>query len=985
MGEVYLAEDTSLGRLAALKFLSPEFNSHPDHRGRFVREARAASALNHPNICTIYEIDEGDDPFIAMEYVEGETLAEMIRRRRRSARQAVDIAVHMADALAAAHEKGIVHRDIKPANIVIDTRGQAKILDFGLAKQFGSEDSRRKDQFLTKAGMILGTASYMSPEQARGLDVDAASDVWSFGVCIYEMLTGIQPFTGATSTDTLAAVLTRDPEPMSDKQKGIPSELERIVARCLKRSRAERYRNAGEVLPDLSALRDAMRVARAEEAVASGEDDTHVFDSAPTDIAALNVTDPEGRESRKVTNNLSRNYSMIIGRAAEKAALIELLLDPAVRLVTLTGIGGTGKTRLAQAAGLELLPRFAHGVFFIELSGVSEAEHVAATIASPLGIKDTGGRPVIELLKDHLRDRQMLLVIDNFEQVIGAGTQLADLLTNCPRLKILVTSRIVLRLSLENELVVPPLELPAAGRYSIEELRGNDAVALFVERGAAVKAGFALTDENAEAIARLCERVEGLPLALELAAARLKVLSPAGILARLEDRMGFLKGGARDLPQRQQTMRDMVEWSYELLEENEKHIFLALAVFPGGFRMEAAEAVAPPEMRADVLDLISSLLDKSLVLRREQPDGEPRFRMLDVVRDYAEARLAEDGALENARRVHAEFFTGLAERAEPFLQAAQSAEWLDALEYEHDNIRGAMRWALDNRTELAVRMAVALRNFWLLHSHLNEGYEWLKAARERAADVEAALRFKLMNGLGLVARFRGDFATARKAYEEGLAAGSEAGNKPGIAIASRGLGLVAMQQSDFAASRDYFSDGLKISRELDDKFGIAISLSFLGDLSRTEGDNAAARKLFRESLELFRELDNKSAASDALNNLGAADFGEKEFDSARRNFGEALRTANELGNKITISCSLDGFAALAVESGDHAAAERFAGAAEELRRSIGYNIEPAERAFRDRYIAKLESDRSSDGGREKASTSLDLDAAIAEALAAASA
>ncbi|MGI8812936.1 MAG: protein kinase domain-containing protein [Pyrinomonadaceae bacterium] len=988
MGEVYLAEDSSLGRPAALKFLAPEFALHGDHINRFIREARAASALNHPNICTIYEINDGEHPYIAMEYIEGETLADMVRRRRRNVRQTLHIAVQIAAGLAEAHDKGIVHRDIKPANIIISSRGQVKILDFGLAKRFERDGETAADQFLTKAGMILGTASYMSPEQARGQEVNAASDVWSFGVCIYEMLTGSQPFAGETSTDTLAAVLTRDPEPPSVRFPEIPEQLDNFVLRALRRNRTERYADASEMLTELQAVRrqvdfESETGPRTLRDDSSNEENTHIFESATTEVVERKLTGADLVDPEKRSNNLSRNFGAIIGRAKEKAAVISLLSDPGTPLVTLTGIGGTGKTRLAQAVGLELLPEFADGVFFIELSGVRRPDLVAATIASPLGIKDTGGRPVIELLKDHLRDKQMLLVIDNFEQVIEAAPQLAELAGSAGRLKILVTSRVVLRLSVERELTVPPLSPPEGDLRSLSDFRSNEAVALFVERAISARPDFELTEQNAKTVGKICLRLEGLPLAIELAAARIRILNPEGILSRLEQRLQFLTGGPRDLPQRQQTIQNMVDWSYELLSPEEQTMFLALSVFAGGFRLEAAEAIADQHYETSVLDLVSSLLDKSLVLRREQHGGEPRFRMLDVVRDYAEAKLESLGQLDERRRRHAEFFSRLAESAEPFLQAAQSAEWLDGLEFEHDNIRAAMQWSLPHEPQLAVRMAVALRNFWLLHSHLNEGYQWLKAARDISSDSDAALRFKLMNGLGLASRFRGDFETAREAYEQGLIEGREAGDKQGIAISSRGLGLVAMQQKDYAASGEYFMSGLAISRELNDKFGIAISLSFLGDLSRTEKDHTAARPLFEESLDLFRELGNKSAASDALNNLGAADFGVGDFPAARGHFAEALATASELGNKMTISYSLDGFAALAVEAGEYRTAARLAAATEAIRESIGYNIEPAERAFREAYIMKLEAALGSTAFQAayREGSDLDVENAVADALA----
>ena len=784
MGEVYLAEDEQLQRKAALKFLATDLNTNSDHLERFLREARAASALNHPNICTIYEINsQGDAPFIAMEFIEGETVSAMIRRRRRNIRQTMEIAAQVSAALAEAHAAGIVHRDIKPANIIVTKRDQAKILDFGLVKLVETENVlASSQQLLTKAGMIVGTASYMSPEQARGLDVDGRTDVWSLGVVLYEMLTGSLPFTGETSTDTLAAILTKTPVPPSQLYAEIPDELEKIVLKALKSNRDDRYRSADDLLKDLRNLSRRMEFEaefRNSTPTGSAEEDTFIFDTAPTEVVARITVGAEPGSAGLRTSNLRSYFTPIIGRRSEISDVTQLLRDDKVRLVTMTGIGGTGKTRLAHAVAETMLPEFADGVFMIELSSVSLPELVPASIAQPLGVKDAGGRPVLDILKDHLSDKRMLLVLDNFEQIVDAAPQIAELLAAADGLKLLVTSRFLLHITAESEFVVPPLSPPSSELLSsFENIRRNEAVQLFLERAQSAEPSFKLTPKNGRSVAEICGRLEGLPLAIELAAARTRILSPSAILSKLESRLKFLTGGARDRPERQRTMQGAIDWSYDLLDENEKGVFRRLSVFSGSFSVEAAEAVCRPggaKTDADVVDSITSLLDKSLLIRVEAKGDEHRFGMLEVVREYAADALHSMGEDEAVARAHAENFVALGETAEPFLQAAQSAEWLDRLEDEHDNLRGAMQWSLNNDPPMAVRLAVSVRNFWLLHSHLSEGYKWLKAALERGGDPPAALRFKLMNGLGLAARFRGDYETARKAYADGLAAGQEAG------------------------------------------------------------------------------------------------------------------------------------------------------------------------------------------------------------------
>jgi predicted ATPase/serine/threonine protein kinase/Tfp pilus assembly protein PilF len=952
MGEVFLAEDTVLRRKTALKFLAVGLRSKPENLERFLREARAASALNHPNICTIYEINaEGEAPFIAMEYIEGETVAQMIARRRRNIRQSAEIMIEVVAALAEAHDAGIIHRDIKPANIIVNKRGYTKILDFGLAKENAGNDPGRVKQTLTREGVVLGTAVYMSPEQARGQVVDGRTDVWSIGVCLYEMLTRRQPFTGESSADTISAILRLDPPSPATIYPDISVEMDRIVMKCLRKNRDDRYWPA-ELLADLKNLRAGVADDLNEIEMGS-DDETHTFDAASTEIAIPKITD-----EHRAPSNLSRMFRPIIGREREVEEVCGILRGGDIQILTLTGVGGMGKTRLAQAVAEKLVPEFRDGVYFVELAAVTQPEMIAATIAQTLGVKEEGERPAVEILGEHLVSRSTLIVVDNFEQVVEGSPVLAEILASASSTKMLVTSRVTLRLQNEHEYIVPPLAPPDGLKVPFVEIEANPAVRLFVDRAHSANKAFALSKENARDVAAICTKLEGLPLAIELAAARTKVLSPAEILEKLDYRLQLLTGGPRDLPERQRTMHGAIAWSYDLLTDEEKRLFRQLSVFNGGFRLEAVEAIfeSGPQTSSHthfVLDLVSSLVDQSLLLQREQRSGGHRFRMLEVVREFATEALGNAGESENAKTRHTEYFVNLGERAEPFLQAAQSSEWLDKLEEDHNNVRAAMEWALANDAEKAVRLAVALRNFWLLHSHLSEGYRWMKAAQATGVDVQPELRFKLMNGLGLAARFRGDLRTAREAYEQGLSAGHEVDDKQGVAVSSRGLGLVAMQQGDTESARRYFESGLAISRELDDKFGTALSLSFLGDLARTVRDHEHAKPLFEEALALFRELDNKSAMSDALNNLGAAAFSNGDLTAARDSFAEALSVATDLGNKITISNSLDGFGALALEQDDIERAAKLAGAADALRESIGYRIEPAEAGFRNEYVKKL--------------------------------
>lgn len=833
----------------------------------------------------------------------------------------------------------------------------------------------------------MGTVSYMSPEQARGVVVDARTDVWSLGVVLYEMFTGRQPFIGETMTDVLASILRSEVTPLQDFVAGLPTELDPIVQKALGKDREERYQSVQDLLVDLRQLQKRLdfeteleRNARSKKRATTDEaykKATQVFDSAKqkSDERKRSEDGTQNKDAGQTLppTNLSLARTKLIGREKEIAEVAKLLERDDVRLLTMTGVGGTGKTTLAQAVAGAMLTSFADGIFLIELAAITDAELVAPSIARSLGVKEMGGKPILEILGDYLREREMLLVVDNFEHVALAAPLLTELLRASPRLKILVTSRTLLHLSMEREYAVPPLAVPS-DKHSIDELIEYAAVALFIERARAAKPNFTLTDENANSVMEICARLDGLPLAIELAAARVKILSPPQILAKLENRLQLLTGGARDLPARQQTMRGAVEWSYDLLTEDEKRLFRRLAVFAGGFTLEAAEAVYAdcglqnadcemeedksavrhPHSAIDVLDLITSLVDKNLLVSKERADGDVRFRMLEVVGEYALDALEGSNEAEAMRRSHAAYFLALGEEAEPHLQASQSAEWFNRLEEEHDNLRAALWWSLERDAEAAARLAAAIRILWIYHSHLTEGRVWLKAALERSSlDAPSAVRFKLLYALGQLAQNQGDYKAARKAFEEALAAGRAAGDKRHIAVSSRALGGVAKGQGDFTAARKFIEEALAISRELNDNFVMGTVLNSLGDLALIEGETAAARPLFEESLAIVRQLGNKHGVSVNLICLGAVAYGEGDDKAARSHYTEALAAAQELGQKILISYSLDGFAALAVKRGDAEPAARLAGAAEHLRKSIGFEIDTSDRRFRDAYLAEL--------------------------------
>lgn len=974
MGDVYLAHDSNLSRTVALKVLPQDVAADESRMLRFSQEARAISALNHPNIITIHEVAHIDSThFIAVEYVKGLTLREKLAEGEISVKDMIEIAEQVARAVAAAHEAGIVHRDLKPENIMVRHDGYVKVLDFGIAKL--SEQPAipvgtaviSRDVEGTKAGALLGTPGYMSPEQCRGAaNLDERSDIWSLGVVLFEMVTGRLPFKAREFSQLIVLIAGPKDPPLEYLRGKVPQGLERIIGIALQKNRRHRYQKVSELANDLRDLKYEMAL---DEKVRSsqqrsqgglsgslrlskvrGDDEPHY-----TEHATLNLNAPPTSPDER-PNNLSVLINPLIGREAEVAAVKKLLLQDDVRLVTLTGPGGTGKSSLSLRLAREFLDDFPHGVFFIALTSINDPALVAPSMAQVLGIKEERGIPLIDTMKEFFHGKKILIVLDNFEQVISAAPLITELMASNPELEFLVTSRAALHLRGEYEFPVAPLSLPPDPKRlpPLAELAQYSAIALFASRAQALKPDFVLNEDNASAVAEICVRLDGLPLAIELAAARIKLLPPAAMLKRMESSLKVLTGGARDLPARQQTMRGAIAWSYDLLENEERTLFNRLSVFLGGCNLEEAEVVCNSngDLEIDFLDGVTSLVDKSL-LRQKEWDDEGRFSMLQTIREFGLEQLAQSGESEALRTQHLNFYLEMAEQAEAELTGPSQASWYSRLAKEHDNFRAALVYSQEiKKPEEGLRLAGALWRFWEVRGHVGEGRAVLDQLLNLpgASEVPANVRAKALNGAGVLAGNQGDHTRQMAILQESRKLYEELGDKSGIAQSINNLGSIAYSQGDYPRAQAYYTESLEIRREISDSWGIANSLNNLGGVAFLQGDCERALALHSESLGLRRNLGDKRGISMSLNNMGEIAQQQEAYGRAAKLFAESLAIRQELGDRFFIVSSLHNLAEVACSRKDYERGAQLFGAAEALRETIGAPLPTEKQKNFDRYV-----------------------------------
>jgi predicted ATPase/tRNA A-37 threonylcarbamoyl transferase component Bud32 len=952
MATVYLAEDLKHQRKVAIKVLRPELSAALGVE-RFLREITTTANLRHPNILPLYDSGEhGGFLFYVMPYVEGESLrARMDRETQLPVEDALRIADEIADALNYAHTRGVIHRDIKPENILLED-GRAVVADFGIAQAINASGSDK----LTMTGMAIGTPQYMSPEQSGGETVDGRSDLYAVACLLYEMLAGTPPFTGPNAMAIMARHLI-DPVPrLTTVRPAVAPHVTAAIERALAKNPSDRF-------PSISDWRKAIRSG---DGTVSG-----VTTGATMPIPSIHKPPPTPA-------------TPLLGREAVLITACERVHHGA-RVFTVTGVGGTGKTRLAIELFRRLQSEYTGGAAFVSLASVTSAADVMPAVATTLEIAEAHGRSALDAVATVIGDGRVLLVLDNLEQVVEAAGEIATLVSRCQGLQLIATSRRPLKIGAEVELPLPPLELPGKETTKADELSRCPSVALFVQRAEKVKPGFSLSSANAASIVGICRSLDGLPLALELAAARVRILEPAVLLQRLDHALDLLSSGDRDLPLRQRTLRATISWSYSLLDEAEQRLLRTLSVFHEGWTLDAVEQVCfTDEERWRAVDQLESLVEKGLV---RVIDGGERYSLLETIRAFAAEQLHAGGEVDPVRDAHAMFFLEFARGVDAGIQGEGQVEAMQRGRTENANTLAALQWLLARARTGAPE---AVEHGLLLCGYL--GWYWhivglhmvargtvdalLAMVSGRAASRGRALA--LFTG-GMVSANTGEMERAIAEWSGMLEDGRAIGDDSIVTFAQLGLGYLylgmgrldearaPLEEAIQGAERGEFDflnslartvngmrmfvagdveDGMamvesarRIQLRIGDFEGGGMALSFLASMKFAKGELPAAIQLYREAEDSFEMIGDKPEMARVQCEMGYAALAAASLEKARRMFERALRTYDEVGSPRGAGQALLGLAATEAAAGNSARAVEIAAAAEVMSERAGVVVE----------------------------------------------
>jgi predicted ATPase/serine/threonine protein kinase len=1004
MGEVSLARDDRLGREVALKMLPRRLAQDAESLMRFRREALTLASLNHPNIAVIHGFEEDESGALALvlERVEGETLGDRLHRGALPPNDALQICVQIAEALEVAHERGIIHRDLKPGNVMLAPRGLVKVLDFGLARRITDQPSgaglpappaavvgddaetivipaprppadapaldadtiaipgpdaadlsdtvampappaadasdtiampaRGSDAASlaptvaatptgsgvghTTFGEVTGTPGYMSPEQVRGEGQDHRTDVFAFGCVLFECLTGARAIPGQTVIELLKQALDH-PVDLSTLPDRTPTAVRDLLGRCLERDASLRL---AEIRTARHTLEDVLGIRRA---------------------AALRAG-----EAAAIPNNLPAAVTSFVGRERELADCARQL--ESTRWLTLVGMGGSGKTRLARRLAEQALEAFPDGVWFVDLTALKHQERVPESLADAAGIQEEPGVPILKTLLASFAERRVLIVLDNCEELLDPVSHLGlALLEGCPGLKLLATSREPT--GSPGEVVVPvaPLGLPAEGGDADPGvLAANESVRLFVERAVAASPAFTLGAQNAGAVAEICRRLDGIPLAIELAAARARTLPVEQLAARLDDRFRLLTGGSRAAAPRHRTLRAAIAWSDALLEADERELFVRLGAFAGAWSLTSAVALAGADRdEFEVLDAMTRLVDRSLVVVTPSVAGETRYRYLETVRQFALDRLVETGEEPALRARHLDYFLGVAEESQAALAGAEQKQWLARLDVEHNDLLAAHAWCGvgDGHAVQGLRLVGALWRFWAVRGHYAMAGRALTEALARpgAAGRSEARATALVSAAGC-ALARGDYGGARPLVEEALAITRELEDRKGTARCLTALATIAIFQGLLEEAEAMSTESLVIYRDLGRTRGVAHALHTLGHVALSRGRLDEAHTRYEGALQALAGTGDDRQIAHTLTDFARVATRQGDWEAAQLRFATALQILRGLGVRREAVYALEGIAELAFGKDQPAFCAETLGAAQAIRETIGSPLTPAE-------------------------------------------
>jgi non-specific serine/threonine protein kinase len=958
---VYLAEDLKHSRNVAVKVLRSELAAAVGHE-RFLREITTTANLRHPNILPLF--DSGEEEgflFYVMPFVEGESLRDRLEREGQLPMEdALGIADEVADALAYAHRTGVVHRDIKPENILLEN-GHAVVMDFGIANAVTSAGDER----LTAVGMAIGTPQYMSPEQANGEPGDARTDLYALGCVTYEMLTGDPPFTGRSAVAVMARH-AMDPVPSVETVRPqAAGAVAAAIERALAKSPADRYATAEE-------WREAL--TRSVQPSSRTTTSPRAFHKPPPAAA-----------------------TQLLGREADLAEAMERLANGS-RVLTVTGYGGTGKTRFSMELFTRLEGNYPGGAAFVSLASVTDPRELLSTVAIALDIAEAHGRSALDALSTVIGDSRVLLVLDNLEQVLDAAGDIAELAARCPELRILATSRAPLKIGAESEFPLPPLELPAGETTEVETLLTCPSVALFVQRARKVQPGFELSEGNAAAVSEICRRLDGLPLALELAAARVRILEPSALLQRLDHALDLLTSGDRDLPLRQRTLRTAISWSYSLLEPGEQRLLRCVSVFHEGWTFDAVEEVCYDEGdRYRALDELDSLVEKGLV--RVVIPGV-RYSLLETIRAFGAEQLHASGELERVQDAHARHFVRFAAEVDSDIRGRGQLDAMKRAQAEGANTLAALHW-LEGRARSgdagAVEDGLLMCGYlcwpWHIHglhltgSNLVDGFlphvqgtapsrgrarsritaammkgstgDW--AAASEAANgayedglslAEEAIAGEAALHQGYIHLSQGRLDEAGRALGDSVTRSERAGDEFLHAVALSMKGMEVFLSGNAELGWELVQKARRIQIRIEDHEGSGLALSFLAQMTFARGDHAGAVATFREALAAFEAVGDRPEIARLHYEMGWAALAADDTHEAQSSFRAAVRMYEEVGSPKGTGLALMGLAAVEAAQGRTERAVAIAGAAQELSERAGVVIDhPMDPGVADRIEA----------------------------------